>query len=655
MKRLCFAVVLAAALSAQVERPLAGVAVRDGRLEAFDGVMGAARIRVLRDGVKNALATRHGIAVKSAGRVELLDGQGNELGGVAADDGEALFAEARDGRRVFVLFVESGRAGWIEWKPDEGVVWRDAFHWTAGPAPRAVWTDGGQRIRFALRDEAGVRVADVDAASGALVSEELMEGVTTPAVFGSDGQLVFAPDGADSVERLNEEWYLLRQGGSLTAWKPSGERLLLPTAADPLVLTWRKTLSEEIAVGDSFEFPAPGEYRFRVKNTSSGVVRVFRLVTDGSAFQLFNEFIVPKDIVPDGTSEFWIRYNPPAGETPVGRLRLNDRSVELRGGAAAVTLPEVWYKEQWTALSANAANRVGDAERDVPFSARLRMRATAGEPETPTVSGGGFTLAAQGGGEYLLQLTASVSGMAEGQLTVSGRTYPLQVFVFEPAPPRPSLKVSGESLDYAKQMPVEVLLSEPAKADATGLLTISFQSEAAGAKDDGTLGFLPALGRAVSFTVEKGATKGKFSGAESLSLQTGTTAGTVTITATLGGVKDERKFRLAPAAPGLQTAAVQGLDQRVTLRVTGYDPMRNAGKAAFTFYLKNGQAAAPGRIEADVASVFRNYYAETATTSGAFVLHAQFPVTGTLSELAAVEVELANSEGTARTQRLAIQ
>jgi hypothetical protein len=334
---------------------------------------------------------------------------------------------------------------------------------------------------------------------------------------------------------------------------------------------------------------------------------------------------------------------------------LNDRAVELRGSTAAITLPEVWLNGQWAALSASQANRVGEAERGVPFAARLRMRATAGEPEAPVWQGAGFRLESQGGGEYRLEADTAANGMREGQLTVSGRSYRVQVFVYEPAPPKPALRLSGASLEFGRQEQVEVVLAETARGSASGQLTVTFEPEAAGVKDDATVGWMPGLTRTVSFTVTPGAAKAQFGSAEFVTLQTGTTAGTLTITATLGGQKDEKRVRLAPAGPALQTATVQRGDRQVTLRVTGYDPMRDTRKAAFTFYLVNGQTAQPGRMEADVSGAFRGYFAESGVTSGAFVLNVQFPVTGTVSELGSVEMELANGIGAVKTQRLAIQ
>jgi hypothetical protein len=87
----------------------------------------------------------------------------------------------------------------------------------------------------------------------------------------------------------------------------------------------------------------------------------------------------------------------------------------------------------------------------------------------------------------------------------------------------------------------------------------------------------------------------------------------------------------------------------VEVKVTGLDNSRSVGKLTFTFYDRNNKAVSPGAIEVDAAELFRRYFAEG---SGAFVLRANFPITGPTEQLESVETELTNSSGTVRTGRI---
>jgi hypothetical protein len=58
-------------------------------------------------------------------------------------------------------------------------------------------------------------------------------------------------------------------------------------------------------------------------------------------------------------------------------------------------------------------------------------------------------------------------------------------------------------------------------------------------------------------------------------------------------------------------------------------------------------------LDVDVTSAFKSYWASI--TGGTFQLQATFPVSGTYTDLAGVEVVITNSNGTAQTGRLTFQ
>lgn len=665
MRTLFLILALSLTAGAQVAPPVAGYLVRpDSRLEWIGGMPGAAQAVALDDGILAVASTTLGLVVRTREALEWRDREGRSLGMLAAPAGRtllaawqggpiiaALVADERDGCRlgVFRLGSAGPEGRWENFSCDPQAV----------PAGLQMVSNSHLRVAWTFRD--GASLEEVDARTMDRQVIGWSPGLAGPVALDAAGRLVAAPAefAAESLTPMAGDWFALVSQGASYFWRPGALPIAFPRAAeDPLELEWRKTLDESVAVADTFPMPpaasgAPSEVRFRVRNNSNGIVRLFRLLAEGRGFSVFNEPPIPSDIAPGAAKEFWIRYQPEGdGGTP-GVLRLNDRRVTLEPTVVAITLPEVWSSGQWKALSTQQPNRVGDAERGQPFSARLRMLATAGEPDVPSINGR-FSLVSAKGGEYTLTLDTSVSGMAEGVLRVSGRDYRLQVFVFEPAPPRFTLRMEGSAAGYARQEVIRLALAESSRTSAQGEVSVTFLPTVVGVKGDATIGFLPSLRRSVPFTVAAGSDQVRFGEEDHLLLQTGTTAGTLVVRASMAGQSEELRLNLAPTPPALQTAAIEAGDQRVTMRVVGFDPMRDAARAAFTFYLRNGQVAAPGRIETDVAATFRAYFGEEATTSGGFSLSAIFPVSGTVSELGAVELELMNSQGSTRSQRITL-
>ena len=155
--------------------------------------------------------------------------------------------------------------------------------------------------------------------------------------------------------------------------------------------------------------------------------------------------------------------------------------------------------------------------------------------------------------------------------------------------------------------------------------------------------------RSAAFSVEEGD-----SSVPSFAFQTGTTAGTLVFTVTLGSARTEASVVVAPAEIVLSGATATRGSGSVIVSLTGYDNTRSISQAAFTFYDRNGAPLAPGAVRADVAGTFRAYF-DASDIGGLFSMRATFPVTGAADLIDAVEVEATNSVGTAKTARLKIQ
>jgi hypothetical protein len=256
--------------------------------------------------------------------------------------------------------------------------------------------------------------------------------------------------------------------------------------------------------------------------------------------------------------------------------------------------------------------------------------------------------------DFYVQFTPTATGVRTGSLVIGGSTCALTgTGVAPPPPPPPPLPNPGLSISLPQilsdqQGAVTVTLDAASKTSGSGTLTLDFQP-ASGLPDDAAIVFASG-GRTANFTVSPGDTQGHFGDQLTTLFQTGTTAGTLTFTAALGGVTAEQAITILPATVGI--TSVQGVRSAtgVEVQVTGFDNTRTAGLLTFTFFDAAGSTIAPGAITADATASFANYF-QNSGLGGVFLLTAVFPVTGDPSQVSAFQAQIADSAGTAQTAR----
>jgi hypothetical protein len=150
--------------------------------------------------------------------------------------------------------------------------------------------------------------------------------------------------------------------------------------------------------------------------------------------------------------------------------------------------------------------------------------------------------------------------------------------------------------------------------------------------------------------VAAGGSRGYFGVQPSATFATGTTAGTITLTLAFGGATTRQTLTVDPAAAGLATVAATRQSGSIAVQAAGFDNTRTAGKLTFTFYDAAGAVVPPGAIAADAATSFATYFAGS-DLGGLFSLTALFPVTGSPSQIAAFDFQIANSAGVTRSAR----
>jgi len=135
-----------------------------------------------------------------------------------------------------------------------------------------------------------------------------------------------------------------------------------------------------------------------------------------------------------------------------------------------------------------------------------------------------------------------------------------------------------------------------------------------------------------------------------MDFQTGTTAGTITITAT--GLENQTQtwsFDILPSKVQITSINAQQQASNVVVTIDGYDNTYSAGQLSFTFYNTSGQVISPGAIVVNAASNFKQYFFNNNQGGGVFALQASFPVNGDVTQIGSVTASISNNVGSTST------
>jgi hypothetical protein len=201
----------------------------------------------------------------------------------------------------------------------------------------------------------------------------------------------------------------------------------------------------------------------------------------------------------------------------------------------------------------------------------------------------------------------------------------------------------------ATQPSLNVTLINPYPATITANLTLTF-APASGA-DDPAIQFITG-GRTAQIVIPAGDT----SGIGNIGVQTGTVAGTITITAQLLAGTANVTPTPAPSttivvpagAPVITAVSATRTSTGFTVTVTGYASNRDVDTAAYQFSPSEGSTLTTTQVSTPVTSLFTQWYggSSAAQYGSQFTLTQAFTVNGSASSVFSVSVTLMNALGT---------
>jgi hypothetical protein len=225
-------------------------------------------------------------------------------------------------------------------------------------------------------------------------------------------------------------------------------------------------------------------------------------------------------------------------------------------------------------------------------------------------------------------------------------------------PPLPAVTIGGlpASSGPGQQPAMTISLGSPYSGGAvSGVATLTFVSSVGGA--DQTVQFASGGGTA-NFTIPAGSTQATFSGAPSVGVMTGTTAGTLTITLSFNVSGTDITPSPAPTAsitlittvPFIQTVQlVQGsTTSSFSVVITGFSTTRDITIGMFNFAPATVATLATAEVTVQLGTPFSLWYQNPASsaTGSEFTLTVPFfTAKGPAADIVAVTVTLTNSKG----------
>jgi hypothetical protein len=412
-------------------------------------------------------------------------------------------------------------------------------------------------------------------------------------------------------------------------------------------------------VGVNFTLPAAAagdsvEVRLRALNLSASQLPLQTLTVSGAAFSLAAP-LQPVTLAPGAAHEFAVRFSPQAPGSYSALLTVNSSTAFLRANAEWAPALAVLIDGKPVLIPAGgyAADAFAGVEtvlsvavwnnRTVPLTV---SQISAAHPSVrlrnlPTLP---LTLEPDQHAAFQLAAIPEREGPFTAQLNAGLATRTITLNVTRPKLPLPRLAAAAV-LANAAQTPIRVAFDEPAPADGAGKLRVSLQ----GAFPDPAIQFSNGSSE-VNFQVAKGSLEATFEGRPSVTLQTGTTAGTLIVEASTESGSTRQSWLLQSSPIVIDSSRAIRSPQSIEITLSGYDNTRTAGSLNFRFFDRAG-APLGGLITATLQSEFASYF-RSSEAGGVFQLRAVFPLTGDATMVGSVLVEIANSIGRTELPRL---
>ncbi len=478
--------------------------------------------------------------------------------------------------------------------------------------------------------------------------------------------------------------------GALTLDLPLGRVAfgLEGSGSGPILVyeTGREANPKPLEPGQLISFPAAdvgdkSTVRIRVLNQGNADARITNISVTGASFTLTDAPFVPYILTPDSSVTLTVTFTPTQTGKVTGRLRIGSESFELTGsGLASVMAYEYTVGSTTTTVSNNGsviftpvavgksatAKFVVSNTGNSPASVSSINIAASGTSTVWSLSGLPALPASVPAGKaisFTITFAPSTTGTATAALKVDTQSFTLSGSG-NPPPALPDYRFDGASgpQEALQQPAVGLLLSSPYPLALTGTLALTFNSDVA--VTDPAVQFAIG-GKSVNFTIPANSTRAVFSnGAQQIKLQTGSVAGTISLTPSFvsdGGIvltptnPPALNLTIAPSAPKLLSVQVTSkTNTGFSLLVTGYATGRSVSQIDVQFTPTSGENVQTSKLTLNTEANFLAWYANATSQPFGSLFTATLPftlsgdvteVTSLVDTVRSVTVTLSNKQG----------
>jgi large repetitive protein len=420
----------------------------------------------------------------------------------------------------------------------------------------------------------------------------------------------------------------------------------------------------------------------KVQNAGTAPGTVATISTTNGPFTVTNLPLLPVTLKPNDILTFTLNFTPTQTGKNTGNLQVGNDLFSLAGNglgpnltfsygsAPATVVPGggmVIFSPLQVGQTASLPFTVTNSGTTVGHVASIAVADTQGIftltnlPPLPATMNPGDTFT------FKISFAPATTGFSTSTLQIDTQTFTLSGSG-TPPPSLPAVQFTGASgtVNPFSQPAIGLSLASPYTIDVSGTLTISMAT--AGLNPDPAVQFGTG-GQKVGFTIPANSTSAVFaSGGNQILVQTGTTAGTITVTAALATTAGLNltpspapavTLTVASSAPTILEAALASESTTgFTLQVVGFSTIHSLTSLNFQFTTTSGVSAANASVPVDVLAAATNWYASATSQpfGGQFSISIPFSLTQSSSSstspvslIQSVTITASNSQGTSNS------
>ena len=427
----------------------------------------------------------------------------------------------------------------------------------------------------------------------------------------------------------------------------------------------------------------------RVRNTGNADGTITTISVQGAGFALTDLPFLPLTLAPGSSVTFTVTFSPTQPGRFSGRLRIGADSFDVAGNGLGATLAYAYaigsavtnvqpngtivftpapvgrtnsleFVISNTGTAGTVVYSISLGAANIPFSL----------VELPALPA---SIPAGGSIKFKIEFAPTSVGVATATLKIDTQSFTLSGSG-GPPDPLPGYRFIAPSgpQQPMQQISVGLALEAPYPLALTGTLTLAFNSDVF--SNDPAVQFA-AGGRTVNFTIPANTTRAVFpNNSTEVRLQTGTVAGTITLTpsfATEGGINltptnpPSLSLTVPQGAPHLLSVALSSKGSNtLTLLVSGYATSRSVTQMEFQFTPVEGETLGTAKLTLNAEPSFLAWYQSNQSQQYGSLFTATVPFTlqgdvknvSSLSDaIQAITVTLANRFGTSAALSISLK